>query len=69
MEILLYAMIVVVVGGPGSVSGTFVAALLIGIVDSLGKAFFPDMAMFTIYIVFVFMLLVKPTGLMGKKAI
>lgn len=69
MEILLYAMIVVIVGGPGSVIGTFLAALIIGVVDSLGKSYFPDMAMFTIYIVFIFVLLVKPTGLMGKKAI
>ena len=69
MEILLYAMIVVIVGGPGSVSGTFLAALVIGIVDSIGKAYFPDFAMFTIYIVFIGVLLIKPAGLMGKKAL
>ena len=33
--------------------GAFMAALVIGIVDSLGKAYFPDIAMFTIYIVFI----------------
>ncbi|MBW2609478.1 MAG: branched-chain amino acid ABC transporter permease [Deltaproteobacteria bacterium] len=66
MEVLLYALIVVVVGGPGSVLGTLIGALVIGMIDALGKAFIPDLASFTIYIVLIIMLLFRPTGLMGR---
>ncbi len=69
MNILLYAMAVIIVGGPGSVLGTLIGALAIGIVDTFGKIYFPDFAMFTIYLVFILMLLVKPTGIMGRKGI
>jgi len=67
LDILLYALIVVVVGGPGSVLGTLIGALVIGIVDAFGKAFFPDFAMFTMYLVLIIMLLVKPTGILGRS--
>jgi branched-chain amino acid transport system permease protein len=67
MEILLYALIVIVVGGSGSVVGTLIGAITIGIVDAFGKAWFPDLAMFTMYIVMIIVLLVKPTGIMGRK--
>ncbi len=66
MPILLYALIVVVVGGTGSVFGTLIGAMIIGIVDAFGKAFFPDFAMFAMYVVMIIMLLVKPTGLIGR---
>jgi branched-chain amino acid transport system permease protein len=67
LDILLYALIVVVVGGPGSVVGTLIGALIIGIVDAFGKAFFPNFAMFTMYLVLILMLLVKPTGILGRS--
>jgi len=67
LDILLYALIVVVVGGPGSVLGTLIGALIVGIVDAFGKAFFPDLAMFTMYLVLIIMLLVKPTGILGRS--
>ena len=67
LDILLYALIVVVVGGPGSVLGTLIGALIIGIVDAFGKAFFPNFAMFTMYLVLIIMLLVKPTGILGRS--
>jgi branched-chain amino acid transport system permease protein len=67
LDILLYALIVVVVGGPGSVLGTLIGALVIGLVDAFGKAFFPDLAMFTIYLVLILMLLIKPSGILGRS--
>jgi branched-chain amino acid transport system permease protein len=67
LDILLYALIVVVVGGPGSVLGTLVGALIIGLVDAFGKAFFPDLAMFTMYLVLILMLLIKPSGILGRS--
>jgi len=67
MSILLYALIVVVVGGPGSVVGTLVGSLVIGITDAFGKAYFPSFAMFTMYVVLIAMLLAKPSGILGRK--
>jgi len=64
---LLMAMIVVVIGGMGKVQGALLGAIIIGIIDNLGKALFPDLAMFTIYLVFIIILLVRPSGLLGRK--
>jgi branched-chain amino acid transport system permease protein len=67
LDILLYALIVVVVGGPGSVLGTLIGALVIGLVDAFGKALFPTFAMFTMYLVLILMLLVRPSGILGRS--
>jgi branched-chain amino acid transport system permease protein len=69
MDILLYALIVVVVGGTGSVQGTLVGALAIGLIDAYGKALIPDFAMFTMYVALIITLLVKPTGILGRKQV
>ena len=67
MGILLLAMIVVVVGGLGSIQGALIGSLIIGLIDTFGKAYFPDASMFIIYLIFIIMLLVKPTGILGRK--
>ena len=69
MDILLLAMIVSVVGGLGSIQGALLGSLIIGIIDTFGKAYFPDFATFTVYFIFIIMLLAKPTGLIGRKQI
>jgi branched-chain amino acid transport system permease protein len=66
-EILLLAFIVVIVGGIGSVAGAFVGSLFVGLVDSFGKVFFPELAMFTLFVPVVVVLLFKPTGLFGRE--
>ena len=67
LDILLYALIVVVVGGTGSIQGTLLGALIIGVMDAFGKAYLQDFAMFTMYLVLIIMLLIKPTGILGRK--
>jgi len=66
-DALLLAMIVVIVGGTGSVQGALVGGLVIGLIDAYGKAFFPELAYFTMYIVLIIILLFRPSGLMGRK--
>jgi len=66
-EALLLGMIVVIVGGIGSIQGAMVGGLIIGLVDAYGKAFFPDLAHFSIYLVLIIILLFRPSGLMGRK--
>jgi len=65
-EALLLAMIVVIVGGTGSVQGALVGGIVLGLVDAYGKAYFPELAYFTMYLVLIIILLFRPSGLMGR---
>ncbi|MDI3470047.1 MAG: ABC transporter, permease protein 1 (cluster 4, leucine/isoleucine/valine/benzoate) [Pseudolabrys sp.] len=64
---LVYVLIVVAVGGLGSIAGSFIAAMLIGISDIAGKYYFPELGAFLIYLVMIAVLLWKPSGLFGKR--
>lgn len=67
LDILLYAIIVVVVGGMGSIQGALAGSMVIGVVDSLIKGLNPDIGYFSIYLIMIIILLVKPTGLLGRR--
>ncbi|MGE3148201.1 MAG: branched-chain amino acid ABC transporter permease [Pseudorhodoplanes sp.] len=66
LEIGILAFVVVIVGGLGSVRGTLAASLLVGAIDNLSKALLPEISMFAIFLLMVFVLAVKPNGLFGK---
>jgi branched-chain amino acid transport system permease protein len=66
-EILLLALVVVVVGGLGSVPGALLAALAVGLLDEFGKWFFPTYALFTVYAPVVVLLAMRPRGFFGKE--
>jgi branched-chain amino acid transport system permease protein len=66
-EILIPAFIVIVIGGMGSLRGAFVGSLLIGIADTVGKAYFQSIALFLIYLTMTAVLLIRPQGLFGIK--
>jgi branched-chain amino acid transport system permease protein len=65
-EILLLAMVVVIIGGLGSLRGAFVASLLVGLLDNLGKVLVPDLALFTVFAPMALILAVRPSGLFGQ---
>lgn len=65
--LLLLALMVVVVGGTGYIQGTMLGALIIGLLDTFGKAYVPSVALFTAYLIFVIVLLVRPSGILGRK--
>jgi branched-chain amino acid transport system permease protein len=64
---LVYVLIIVSVGGLGSIGGSFAAAILIGISDIAGKYYFPELGAFLIYLVMVMVLMWRPTGLFGRR--
>ncbi|CAN5222663.1 branched-chain amino acid ABC transporter permease [soil metagenome] len=64
---LVYVLIVVSVGGLGSIGGSFAAAALLGIVDVAGKYFAPQIGSFLIYLLMVGILFVRPQGLFGRR--
>jgi branched-chain amino acid transport system permease protein len=67
-EHLVYFLIVVSVGGLGSLRGPFVAALLIGVMDTACKYWLPQFGAFFIYVATIAILLWRPTGLFGTRA-
>ena len=67
-ENLVYFLVVVSVGGLGSLRGPFVAALLIGIADTACKYWLPQYGAFPIYVATIAILLWRPAGLFGRHA-
>ena len=65
--LLVYVLIVVAVGGLGSIGGSFVAAIVLGITETAGKYYFPWLGAFLIYLVMVAILMWRPAGLFGKR--
>jgi branched-chain amino acid transport system permease protein len=64
---LVYVLIIVSVGGLGSIGGSFAAACLIGISDIAGKYYVPQLGAFLIYLVMVAVLMWRPAGLFGRR--
>lgn len=64
---LVYVLIVVSVGGLGSIGGSFAAATLLGISDMAGKYYFPELGSFLIYFVMIGILMWRPAGLFGRR--
>lgn len=65
--ILTYSLVVVIIGGIGSLGGAAVGALLVGLIDSITKATVPNLSMISIFGALMLVLAFKPNGLMGKK--
>lgn len=66
MEYTIIAIIVVVLGGMGSIPGSFIGGIILGLIGSIVTYFDPGLALVAYYVIFTFLLLLKPTGLMGK---
>src|SRR3954464_4110429 len=64
---LIYVLIVVSVGGLGSIGGSFAAASVIGISDVAGKYYVPGLGAFLIYLVMIALLMWRPVGLFGRR--
>ena len=66
-EVLPLALVVVIIGGLGSLGGAVLGSLFVGIIDSLGKALFPELSYFTLFAPMIIVLAIKPTGLLGRE--
>ena len=67
IDILLLALVVIIVGGVGSVQGALLGSILIGTIDAFGRALFPEFAIFTIYLAMIAILLIRPSGILGRE--
>jgi branched-chain amino acid transport system permease protein len=66
-SILITVLIVVVVGGIGSIGGAMVAGLLLGLIQTMGNVWLPSVAVLVPYALLILVLLWRPTGLAGKR--
>lgn len=66
-DILVLSLIVVVLGGLGTWKGALVGAVLVGMIDILGQAYFPSLARVLVFLLMAFVLLIRPAGLFGRR--
>ena len=65
-EILLLAVVVVIIGGPGSLLGAIIGSLLVGLIDAFATALVPDLLYFSLFAPMVIILAWRPYGLLGR---
>jgi branched-chain amino acid transport system permease protein len=66
---LILSFVVVVLGGIGSITGAAIGALLIGLTDTFGKVFFPNISSILIYVLMAGVLLWRPNGILGRREV
>ena len=66
LEVLILAFVVVIVGGTGSLTGAIVGSLAIGLADTFGKVWFPELANVTVFLPMAAILVLRPAGLFGR---
>jgi branched-chain amino acid transport system permease protein len=68
IKYMVYFLLVVAVGGAGTIKGPLLAALVLGVFDVAGKYYVPEVGAFVIYALMVVLLLLFPTGLIGRRS-
>ena len=66
LQYTLIAIIVVVLGGLGSIVGSFIGGLILGLIGSITTYIEPSLTLVVFYVIFTLLLLVRPTGILGK---
>jgi branched-chain amino acid transport system permease protein len=66
LEYTIIAIIVVVLGGLGSIPGSFIGGFVLGIIGSVVTTIDPRLSLVAYYLIFILLLLVRPTGIMGR---
>ncbi len=66
LKYMIYFLIVVTVGGASGILGPFVAAVILGIADVMGKYYMPKTGAFTIYVLLIAILVLRPHGLLSR---
>jgi branched-chain amino acid transport system permease protein len=65
-DMLPLALVVVILGGSGSLLGSFVGSLVVGFIYNFGQALFPELAYFVLFLPMLLVLLLRPQGLFGR---
>ena len=67
IELTIIAIVVVVFGGLGSITGSLIGGFLLGLVISFVNWFDPSLSLVAFYLIFVLVLLIRPSGIMGRQ--
>lgn len=67
IDILLLSLVVVIIGGLGSLGGAAIGAVLVGLLDAFGRALVPELSYFTLFVPMALLLLLRPRGLLGRS--
>ena len=67
-DMLPLALVVVILGGTGSLLGSFVGSLIIGFIYNFGQALLPELAYFVLFLPMLLVLILRPQGLFGRQA-
>jgi branched-chain amino acid transport system permease protein len=58
---------VVVIGGMGSIMGSILTGLMLGVIEGLTRVFYPEASATVVFVIMALVLLVRPAGLFGKE--
>ena len=67
-NLIIVVFAVVVIGGMGSIMGSILTGLGLGIVEGLTRVFYPEASSIVVFVVMVIVLMIRPAGLFGKEA-
>jgi branched-chain amino acid transport system permease protein len=67
VSVLITAFIVVIIGGLGNFKGSFYGAIIVGMVETMIRAYLPELQLFAVYILLAVVMFVRPQGLFGAK--
>jgi branched-chain amino acid transport system permease protein len=67
IQVLLFALVVVIVGGMGSLTGAFFGALAVGLLDTLGHVLAPQLGASLMFLLMLATLILRPSGLFGRR--
>jgi len=65
--VVVDAFVIVIIGGMGSFGGSIVGSLLLGLVQTFGNFYLPDLALAAIYLTMIAVLVLRPRGLFGLE--
>jgi branched-chain amino acid transport system permease protein len=67
-SLIIVVFAVVVIGGMGSILGSILTGLGLGLVEGLTKVFYPEASSIVVFVIMAIVLMVRPAGLFGKEA-
>ena len=67
-NLIIVVFAVVVIGGMGSILGSVITGLGLGLVEGLTRVFYPEASSIVVFVIMIIVLMVKPAGLFGKEA-
>jgi branched-chain amino acid transport system permease protein len=67
-DLIIVVFAIVVIGGMGSILGSIVTGLGLGVIEGLTKVFYPEASSTVIFVIMAIVLLIRPAGLFGRTA-